>query len=326
MPTRRDIPAGLGDVFHVSAARDAGVNAGRLRSPDLSSPFHGVRRRSTPATASDPGADPYEIQSAQRRARTDEYVPRLTPGQFFTHDSAAVRWGAPLPLAMTDGRIADGRALPVHVGVFGDAPLPRVRGVRGHRALARTTHIVDLDGVSVMSAASTWASMGASLPLMDLVALGDYFCRRWREGVGRKDPGRPPLATIEELRAAVGAGRRVGVANLREGLELIREDSWSPRESLVRCILVTRGLPEPELNIDVFEAGKFLGCVDLAYPHLRIAIEYHGILHSDHYAADVERMAALRHAGWIVIEVTAELVKEQAELVRRVRRALAQRS
>jgi len=52
----------------------------------------------------------------------------------------------------------------------------------------------------------------------------------------------------------------------------IREDSWSPRESQVRCLLVDAGLPEPEPNVDVFDDhGRFIGCVDLAHPALRAA-------------------------------------------------------
>ncbi|WP_460799698.1 hypothetical protein [Microbacterium sp. GXF0217] len=70
----------------------------------------------------------------------------------------------------------------------------------------------------------------------------------------------------EILRATVAARRRTGIQNLREAVELMREDSWSPRESKIRVRIVRAGLPEPPLNQDVFEDhGRFLGCVDLAY-------------------------------------------------------------
>ncbi|WP_460799699.1 hypothetical protein [Microbacterium sp. GXF0217] len=54
-----------------------------------------------------------------------------------------------------------------------------------------------------------------------------------------------------------------------------------------------------------------------------MAIEYHGRLHSTSYAADVERIAALRAAGWIVIEVTSELFTKSAELIERIHQALS---
>ncbi len=211
----------------------------------------------------------------------------------------------------------------MHVSVFGSAPLPRVAGVTAHRARTATTSLRELDGLPLASPASTWASLG-TLPLHDLVALGDYFCRVWRPGVGRRKVDRAPLATIAQLRAAVAAGRRVGNPRLRQALDLIREDSWSPRETHVRLLLTGSGLPEPALNLDVFDdRGRFLACLDLAYPDQKVAIEYHGILHADSYARDVERMAALRAAGWTVIEVTAELLASPGTIIARVRAALS---
>ncbi|MGM7698905.1 hypothetical protein [Microbacterium sp. A84] len=117
--------------------------------------------------------------------------------------------------------------------------------------------------------------MLGTLPVIDLVALGDYFCRQWRAGYGRPNAGRAPLATRDEL------------------------------------------------NIDVFdESGLFLGCVDMVYPGEKVAIEYLGMLHGESWAQDVERLAALRAAGWTVIEATGPLLKRPAELVRRVSAAL----
>lgn len=85
-----------------------------------------------------------------------------------------------------------------------------------------------------------------------------------------------------------------------------------------------RRLPEPELNIDVFDGlGRFLGCVDMAYAQQRVAVEYLGMLHGERWAQDVERIAGLRAAGWTVIEVTAPLLKRPNTLVARVRAALS---
>lgn len=309
-------------MFAVRAAAVAGANSGRMRRGDLERPFSGIRRRrgSSPA----PPDDAFARQAAERRAKAAAYAPRLREGQFFSHETAAALWGAPLPLERDGfGRPLDGGSLPVHVSTLGSGPLVRAAGVTAHRADPKTSHVVDRAGIAVASAATTWASLGA-LPLTDLVALGDFLCRCWRPGVGRRHAGRPPIATPEQLRAAIAAGRRVGAPRLREAVELIRTDSWSPRESQVRCILVRADLPEPELNVDIHDAdGRFLGCVDLVYPTKRVIIEYHGQLHSDQYAADVERIAALRAAGWTVIEVTAELLRHPRELVRRVRAALA---
>ena len=47
----------------------------------------------------------------------------------------------------------------------------------------------------------------------------------------------------------------------------------------MRLTVIDAGLPQPEVNYDVIEAGRWLGQVDLAYPELRIAIEYEGEHH-----------------------------------------------
>ncbi|MFE6735021.1 hypothetical protein [Microbacterium sp. NPDC057650] len=180
--------------------------------------------------------------------------------------------------------------------------------------------MIEASGIRIASSPTMWAQLGA-WSIFDLVALGDYLCRVRRPGYGRKDVGRAPFTTIAELRATVAAGRWGHVRRLREAVDLVREDSWSPRESRLRLDIVFAGLPEPMLNHDVYDDhGRFLGCVDLAYPDRKIAIEYQGALHSRQYAADIERIAALRAAGWIVIEVTS--ASRTDDVLARIRHAL----
>lgn len=316
----RPLPPSLGARFSVQGALDAGVNKGRLRRSDLEIPFRGVRN--TPIAADLAALDPFERQAAERRIRARRYAPRLQPGQFLSHESAVALYSGPMPLKTADGDVIDALTLPVHVSTLGRGPLVRAAGVTAHRANPVSTRVIVRQGMALSSPATAWAQLG-SWSLLSLVALGDYFCRVWRQGPGRQHAGRPPFATIDELRAIIAAGRRAGIARLREAVELIREDSWSPRESMIRCHLLAAGLPEPRLNHDVYDAsGRFLACVDLAYPDRKVAIEYQSVLHHTRYAADVERIAALRAAGWIVIEVTSELFARPDEMVARIRHAL----
>jgi very-short-patch-repair endonuclease len=322
MEHREPLPDGLPEDFPVWLARAHGVTRGRLRQRDLDAPFFGARLRRHEAADID-ADDPYAHQRLLRVERARQYAPRLHTGHYFSHQTAAAVWEAPLPLEFTPhGEVAGAADLELHVSAFGHIPFPRATGVRGHRTMLRLTEVTEHDGLRVSSPAATWASLGV-LPLFDLVALGDFFCRRWREGRGRPHAGRPPLSTIEDLRRMLGAGRRRGADRLRAALGMIREDAWSPRESLVRCMLVEARLPEPELNTDVYdERGMFLGCVDLAYPREKVAIEYLGMLHGERWAQDVERLARLRAAGWAVIEVTSPLLKRPHDLVARVTAAL----
>lgn len=326
MPKPRPLPAELGATFTVREAADAGVSRSRLRRDDLERPFRGIRTVAEPATDAVATDDPYLRQQEARRELVRCYAPRLGRMQYVSHDSAAAMWHAPLPLAWTDaGEIASPEDLTVHVSTFGTGHLIRADGVSAHRARRRTSRFTFVDQIPVADPATTWASLG-HLPLIDLVALGDYFCRVWRPGYGRPDAGKPPLATVAQLQAAIDAGRRTGIRRLRDAIGLIRKDSWSPRETAVRCHLVFASLPEPMLNLDVYdENGRFLACADLAYPERRIAIEYQSMLHHAQYADDVERIARLRAAGWDVIEVTAALLADPQTLVARVRAALRAR-
>lgn len=320
MGRRTELPDELGGEFSAALARRHGVTRSRLRGGDLRAPFFGVRIAADISFEVD-AEDPYQRQRLRRIARAREYAPRLHNGHFFSHQTAASIWGGPLPLEFTeDGRIADD--FPPHVCALGPLAEPRTSGIIGHRTRWSFTAMTQHEGLRVSSPAATWASLG-SLRLHDLIALGDYFCREWRQGRGRPDPGRTPLATTDDLRRMLEVGRRIGADRLRAALPRIRQDSWSPRESLVRCVLVDAGLPEPQLNVDVFDdAGRFLGCVDMSYGEEKVAVEYLGMLHGATWAADVERIAALRAAGWIVIEVTAPLLRRPEELARRVASAL----
>ena len=320
MRSPHPLPASLGDRFSVQQGLSAGVSRGRLQRADLAKPFRGARTRSTGVDLSE--MDPFERQAAERRERARDYAPLLKPGQVFSHDTAVVLRGGPVPLIRENGVPVDGRALPVHVSTLGDGPLVRARGVRGHRADAARTRVVRSGGLLLSAPATTFAQLGSwSLP--DLVALGDFLCRVWRPGFGRPGVGRTPYTTVDELRATVASTRWQRVRRLRDAVDLVREDSWSPRESRLRMTLVLAGLPEPLLNQDVYDDhGRFLGCVDLAYPHLKVAIEYQSVLHHSRYAADVERIAALRAAGWTVIEVTSALLARPDALIARVRDAI----
>lgn len=295
MRTPRPLPDQLSATFTVQDAATAGVNIGRLRRTDLDAPFSGIRatRVVTPRDDSDQ-RDAFQVQTHERCLQARRYVPRLRPGQFFSHETVVALLGGPMPLVTVKGVTVDGTTLPVHVSTLGEGPLVRAKGVQAHRADPRTTRRLKVEGFVIADPATTWAQLDAwNVP--DLVALGDYFCRVWRRGYGRPDVGKKPMASIDDLRARIVGVKRHGIRSLREAIDLIREDSWSPRESKLRCLILRAGLPEPALNQDIYDDhGRFLGCFDLAYPAKKVVIEYHGLMHASTYAADVERIAALR--------------------------------
>ena len=241
---------------------------------------------------------------------------RAAPSQFLSHRSAALLRGVPMPH----------REHPeLHLGVLIPERAPRVAGVIGHAFSEHRCRLDQVEGIPSTSAATTWVMLG-DLSLYELVAAGDLLVRAHRPGYGRPDVGRPALTTLAELTEMLALGRWSGIARLRRALPLLRQDSWSPMESVLRVRIVLAGMPEPELNIDLYDRrGDFLGCFDLVYSSYRIAIEYQGEDHSERYAEDVERIERLRAEEWIVIEVTATLMRHPDRLIARIAEALRKR-
>ncbi len=165
-----------------------------------------------------------------------------------------------------------------------------------------------------------WVQLASMLGRNDLVVIGDYLVAKPL-----------PLATLDELAAtAVRAAGNRGARALRDAAGLIRERVESPMESLLRLVIADAGLPEPVVNESFFHQGRFLGRVDLAYPELKIAIEYQGDHHRTDRAqwqADIRRRERFEDAGWRVIEVTfADLTVAMTELIARIRTAIQHRA
>lgn len=306
---RASLPPELGDAFSVAAARSLGVTASRLRARDLDRPFPGVR-----ALPSD--SPPQGERMPVERALA--YAHRMTEHQFFTHATAALLWGLPLPPRLSARTLVD-------VGVFSPRRTPVGAGVRGHAIREGAAHVGlhPVHGVPVASPASVWAQLGSQLrDLRDLVAVADAIVR-----VPLHADHAPALATREQLAAAMGVGRRVGVARLRHALPRVSERARSRPETWLRLIVEDAGLPAPEVNFDVFEDGVWLAQVDLAFPEVRVALEYEGEHHLTdpvQWAKDIARYERLEAAGWRVLRVTkGDVFAAPGALVARVRAALA---
>jgi very-short-patch-repair endonuclease len=83
----------------------------------------------------------------------------------------------------------------------------------------------------------------------------------------------------------------------------------SPMETRLRLLLVDAGAPPPTAQHTVRDReGRVVGRVDLAWPELRLAVEYEGDHHRERaqFQRDVARLNALRAAGWTVLRFTAD--------------------
>lgn len=293
----RELPAPFDRApFAVSAARQAGVTAGRLRSRDLSQPFHGVRVQGAASTLFE---------------RCRALVPRMRAGESISHTTAAALWGMPLPLSLANDL--------VHVTAAARAM--RGRGIVGHsEAIAGS---VLLDGVPVVPPAQVWRQLSTMMEWPDLVAVGDFLV------TGRPFENILPFATADELEATHRASGNRGRARRRSALAHTAGGPFSRPESLSRVLFRLAGLPEGESNAPVSDArGSFLAMPDLGWPAYRVAYEYEGDHHraTRQFRADISRIERLVDHGWIVVKGSADdLFDRPDELVRRVARRLAGR-
>ena len=92
-------------------------------------------------------------------------------------------------------------------------------------------------------------------------------------------------------------------------------------------LLIEQGFPLPEVNFRILSpAGRELYRLDLAWPSLRIAVEYDGhAAHADRDEQDAARDDDLRRRGWIVVHATAADLADPARFLAELRRAFARR-
>lgn len=136
----------------------------------------------------------------------------------------------------------------------------------------------------------------------------------------------------EELRVRIAA--RLGSRQDPRGtiraaglLDLASERVASPPESWIRWSIVDAGLPVPEVNWPLQGPdGREQFRLDLAWPMLRVCLEYDGrAAHADRETEDEERAAELRRRGWIVVRADSADLRSPTRLLEKLRAAFAER-
>jgi hypothetical protein len=325
MASRSELPPELRAApFTVGAALNAGITPDRLRNRELERPFHGVRvhpaaRAESARFGTFPNARAAE-EFALLVSRCRAYAPLLRPGQFFSHETAARLFKAPLPNAFGLGE-------PLHVSVPVPARAPRSRGIVGHQASAPIA-VVDRFGLPAAPAAASWlalaARVGTSLTEDDFIAIAEHLVLDPRQ----LDPYDPrPYATISQLRELLAAFTGRGARAAASAIEHVREGVESRPETRLRLLLVRAGLPEPEVGVDIYhDAGTWLGRADQLFREFKVISEYDGEQHrtsSTQYDRDETRIENFHRAGYATVRVRkGQLFGRPHEAVERVARAL----
>lgn len=292
----------------MTEARALGVGVGRLRSSDLVRPFRGVRM--PPATV------------VQLSDLCSAYSHRLLAGQFFSHETAARMWLAPLEQYFSPSQ-------GLHVTSQRPTRAPRSRGVHGHQCADPKLVVVDRFGFPVADAASTWLQLAATngVSLDELIIVGDHLVLV-PEFVNPAD--RRPFVTLDELRMRVAGYSGRGARRAREAIEHVRTGSESRRETQLRLAILRAGLPEPELNQVIYsKAGVRIGRADKVYRRYKLIVEYDGQQHrtdSVQYDLDMTRTEEFIRADWFPLKIrTQQMRNGAAEATHRIERALRER-
>ncbi|WP_350347974.1 DUF559 domain-containing protein [Agromyces sp. G08B096] len=274
------LPAELSTrAFAVGEALRAGAKEGRLRGRDLARPFHGVRM-----PAQEP---PTFLERCQAKLVT------MRPGDVFSHATAAALHGIVLPRRVREAIVEE-----IDVAGFAPRAIPRGRGVRGHRLASGGTEVGLLAGLPIVSPEDAWCQLATLVTVRELVVAGDSLLRR-----------HAPRSSLDALGRALRrhAGRR-GHRALAAAFPLLRANTDSPQETLLRLDLRDAGLPEPRVNYAVTDAsGRLIAIADLAYPEYRVMPEYDGDQHRTddrQYARDIHRHDELAAEGWRAIRFT----------------------
>ena len=240
-----------------------------------------------------------------------------------SHSSAALVRGFPIPRAL--------RFAPeLHVVVPRPRRAPKGAGVRGHsiefsaadveRVLAVAPSTQELLPVALVDESLTLLTCATQLALPDLVALADAMLRR-AAVEGRTDP---MLAALQR-----GPGRP-GFAGLVRAAPLRRAGVRSRAETLLRLMIASAGLPEPEVAHPVHSTAlsseRWTAEADLAWPNFGVLVEYEGDGHRTsrrQFATDLRRFDRYADEGWRAVRATrADVFDDPRELMSRIARRL----
>jgi hypothetical protein len=295
-PSRLPVELGPGP-FTTGEARRLGVSAARLRRGDLVRPTRGARAFT---------------QTTTLLGRARAYQVAMPPDRAFSHLTAAVLWGLPLPAAIeTAAARVDG---PLHViARTGDGRIQR-HGVVGHRGLeCRAVASPPGSGLRVVDVADTWCDLGELqrdlLSGADLVVAGDAAVALLDARAGR------PVGVAALSEALRNRNRPRGAVALRQALALVRPRVRSPMETRARLMFVHAGFPEPEVNAAVTdESGGWLAEGDLVWRQQQVVGEYQGEEHAARRrrSGDAFRRELLTDHGWRVKELWAEDLRHGA--------------
>lgn len=284
------VPAALiGCPFTVADAAAAGVGRRALQGPRFTQMHRGVFR----AVDTPPTLD----------LRVHAALLVLPDDAALSHQTALVWSGY-------DGLPDD----PLHFSTASGTRIDRPGIVLHRRQLRLRSAFVH--GVPVLDPARTFVDVATDVDDRELLRIGDWLVRHG-------------FVDLLELRAFALAEHLDGVQRARRIAPLVRERVDSVRESDVRWIIWSSGLPVPEPNVAILTGdGVQVAKGDLVYVPWKVLVEHDGWHHerdAEQRQRDHLRRERLEALGWRVIVITVQDFADESQIAWRVYNALAER-
>lgn len=282
-------PSLIGRPFTTAEALAAGVSRRVLQGPQFAPVHRGVFR-----AAETPETFELRVRGALR----------VLPGDAALSHQSALTWIG------YDGFADDTLHFSTASGSRIDRP-----GIEMHRRqeLLRSSFVRD---VPVLGVARTFVDVATDVSDRDLLRIGDWLVR-W----GHVD--------LLDLRGFALESHLDGVQRARRVAPLVRERVDSVRESDVRWIVWSSGLPVPEPNVPIIDdAGIRVAKGDLVYVAERVIVEHDGWHHERDAAQrqrDHLRRERLESLGWRVIVITVKDFEDEKQIAWRIYNALRER-
>jgi hypothetical protein len=188
------------------------------------------------------------------------------------------------------------------------------RGVRVHRGRTSADEIVELDGLKVTT--------------VDRAIVETACTTSYEVGVVLADAALRQLTTRERLTAAVRRHRHWHGVSAAQAAALFADGrSESVGESRLRVLMANHGLPEPELQVEIWDAdGRLIGRVDFLLAGV-LVVEFDGAMkygdNADAVLAEKYREDRLRERGYGVVRVNWADLDHAHKTAARLRQALS---
>lgn len=189
------------------------------------------------------------------------------------------------------------------------------RGVRSTEAYLEPGDVVEMFGIRVTSPVRTAFDLARQRDLILRVVGVDAMMNRGG-------------CSLDELNDYIrDHGHWRGIRWAREAMIYAEPLAQSPMETKQRMHLILGGLPRPEAQFTLYDAGGSpFAVLDHAYPEWKVGPEWDGEPHNDRWKYDNERSEQIRDQGWWHRRFTSISIEHGWEaMVDRVGRALVER-